>query len=320
MDIRRGLAVSATQAGGVEPAPTFSDDGRLTNPQYWDWVARHDPRYHPDSIVLDVQGRKLRFKTPLEVWGASTLVLEGVADAVRTQAELNRHMRDERVRLVEHGGEMKASIRIIATHYAGGTLGPVRTLHSAIVLEPRDQREAFTIMYWRYYSDSIYNYLFKDQIWGVTNTWLPVGGVEHFFGDPSRKMARVAVMTGRGEQFGASDYLTNTPARERDEHRGAGLELCWDPGRILDVRPYEMTDGAYVSKANVNQNVRYSHHQGLQLVGEEGDMAFDPARGDRLVTHGAYQRELERVGFESLRWHFYPHYDGSVYIYRRYGG
>ena len=304
----------------VQPAPTFHQPDGLTDPEYWDYVRRHDPRYHPSSIVLDVEGQKVELKTPLEIWGSSTLVLEGVADLTKTQIELDRHMRGEQPLTSWVDGHEKAAVRIIATHYAAGSLGPVRTMHTAIVLQPRKERAAGTIMYWRYYSDSIFNYLFKIQVWGVTNTYLPPGGLELIYGSSTRKIARVRVMLPHTDRFSATGYLTSTPKAEHAGHMGTGLELVWNPGIVLEERPYDMTDGAYVTKANINQNVRFSHHRGTRLTGPDTAFRFDPARGDRCTATGKYKEELDKIGFSPKQWIYYPFYDGSVYIYDRYPG
>lgn len=301
-------------------APVHHGPDDLTDPDYWAWVERNDPRYRPGRIVLDIDGRKVEMATPLRVWGASTLVLEGVAERTPTQIELNRHVRGETPLTSWMDGYEKAVVRLIATHYAGGSLGPVRTLHSAIALAPRGERAASTIMYWRYYSDSFFNYCLKTQVWGVTNTCLPVGGIEQLFGAATRKAARVRVMVPESDRFGALGFVTSTPRGERRRHEGSGLEMVWNPGAVLEERRYEMTDGAYVSKANINQNVRFAHHRGTRLVGDDELLRFDESRGDRLRADGAFADELAQVGFVPKRWSYYPSYDGSVYVYQRYPG
>jgi len=288
-------------AGGAIMSRVPSTYPTFASPIGHDWLWLE----HPNATKPVTLKSGAVVSIPLLFWEAQTLCIQGLADTesvdllLREQGLRARHV-DPADPAAERPGSGRANVRIWATSYGGTSLGPIRSVHALVAVNPRRECKQFEKAekpdhwwWWWSYGDSALHQEFSRDVLGV----------------PS-ELAAIEM-----------SYLTDKKAVRLLENGGTALRITSTlPGD--SQRTAETTSAAPHTDARVRLIARRAHDDGenwatIKLGRPLGAGAIP--KDDETIFYvrkdSAIDRDLRGVGFRPRHWYFYGPHHGMVEIW-----
>lgn len=303
-----------TMSAALSAYPTFASPSATGGDHEWlkDYVNLSKPVTLKSGAISSL---------PFLFWETQAVCIQGLADAesldllLRDQGLRARHVKEDNPN-AEEPGSGQASVRIWAVNHGGTSVGPIRTVHALVHVQPRreckqnekidrygigrhmprnkksdrsgsEDKPADHWWWWWYYGDSIVNQEFKRDVLGVPN-----------------ELAMIEMT-----------YLRPTKIIRLLENGGTALRIT------CPIDPKSKRSGASPEAVRLRTVARRSHDDGENWVSVYRGPSVSgtiPA-GDETILYlrkdSTVQRQLRQAGFRPLSWSFYEECHGAIEIW-----
>jgi len=230
--------------------------------------------------------------TPLRLWNARALILNGFADP-KAMAKILAPREIQQVNVefapVEKG---RAWVQLYGSDYGGTTLGPFKTVFTLTQVKRLPEGpDVPYFMWWKYWGTYLVNKAFKEQIWGIHPNHMAVIDTAY-----AGKCKGVRLIE-RGKE---------------------ALRMVWNSARFQDIVevPQHLVFRTVAPRANDDgENEVEMDAVSLKLSSSPGVFfPFDEGQGDALTTNVESEigRDLAEIGFEPVAWQCMLNYGGVV--------